>query len=222
MRYLFSLACVAAALAVGPLQQSLGDAALPPVAANPAEKPAPIDWKEDPVCRMVFFAVLEGLYTDGVPDDIVDSIVPRKVKEGANPLKTSFVVQCPLCHPVYEAFSQYQRRQAFNDDVKRSTFGKGIDKELAEQLMSTTPMVRLTALRVLVHRWVERRMTSMRLTETEKRDWIAKLTERSNQGKGFLGALMSKDPNYKGWSMYWGCAACNGVTDASNDLTRPK
>ena len=60
-------------------------------------KTAQVDWQKDPVCRMVFFAVLEGLYEDGVPGDVVDSIVPRKVGKGKHRMKTSFVFSCPLC-----------------------------------------------------------------------------------------------------------------------------
>jgi hypothetical protein len=180
---------------------------------KPAEKPA--DWQADPVCHMVFFAVLEGLYRDGVPDEVVDSIVPRHPKEGQNPVKTSFVFQCPLCHPVYEAFALYQRRPAFSgEDKKRDTFGKGIDPELVTALKSENAKTRLGALATLVHRWVEHRLTMMRLTDAEKQEWVKKLGERSNQGQKHLSDLLGTDPAYKGWSTYWGCAACKGTTGA--------
>jgi hypothetical protein len=177
------------------------------------------DWKDDPVCQMVFFAVLEGLYTDGVPDEVIDSIVPRQVKDGDNPLKTSFVAQCPLCHPVYEAFSLYQRRQGFSGEgKKRNTFGKGIPADLEKALLSKQPSMRLKALSPLVKLWVERRLTMMRLTEAEKREWGSKLAVRSQQGKNSLSDLIDKDPHYQGWSVYWGCAACNGTTAACDQL----
>jgi hypothetical protein len=199
-----------------------------PTAADPSppeRSPAPAtartkipDWKTDPVCRMVFYAVLEGLYEDGVPDEVVDSIVPRQPKEGTNALKTSFVIECPLCHPVYEAFALYQKRPAFNDDAKRNTFGKGIDEALVKDLKSETPRVRLTALRVLVQRWVERRLTMMNLTDEQKKDWQKRIQERGQQGLGFLTTWIGTDPNYKGWSGYWGCAACGGSEAACRVL----
>jgi hypothetical protein len=202
------------------LFQSVG--AEPPAVSRPEEKsvaPPVTDWKEDPVCRMVFFAVLEGLYADGVPNEVVDSIVPRKPTRGDNPVKTSFVVQCPLCHPVYEAFTQYQRRQAFRgDESKRDTFGKGLEPELVRSLKSENTQTRLTALRGLVHRWVERRLAMMRLSEAEMKDWTTKLNERSTQGRKTLSNLIQADPDYKGWSIYWGCAACNGSTDACKSV----
>lgn len=212
-----------AALVVWFYQPSQADPPATPKKTDPAPQGQATDWKDDPVCQMVFFAVLEGLYSDGVPDAVVDSIVPRKSRNGDNPVKTSFVVQCPLCHPVYEAFSLYQQRQAFNGDAKkRNTFGKGIAPDLERALKSPETQTRLVALRQLVQRWVERRLTTMRLTEEEKREWTTKLAERSEQGKGSLGSLMRDDPNYKGWSLYWGCAACNGTTDACRSLNSGK
>jgi hypothetical protein len=178
----------------------------------------PPGWHADPVCQTVFFAVLEGLYTDGVPDRVVDAVVPRNPKDGANPVKTSFVVHCPLCQPVYEAFALYQKRPAFAGDAKRSAFGKGIEPELDKQLVSPDPKTRLTALKVLVQRWVGRRLTAMRLTDAEKAEWTAKLAARSGEGRGLLSKLLGTDPAYTGWSLYWGCAACNGTTAASREV----
>jgi hypothetical protein len=189
----------------------------------------PVDWQDDPVCQMVFFAVLEGLYTDGVPDGVVDSLIPpaRNAPKNSDPsngaLRTSFVAQCPLCHPVYEALSLYQRRGAFQGDKSgRDTFGDGVTAELKEQLVSKDRRTRLVALRELVHRWVDRRLTLMRLSAEEQSEWTKKLQERSNQGKAFLSKLMKDDPDYQeGWSLYWGCAACNGTTDACEGLGNP-
>lgn len=179
-----------------------------------------VDWKDDPVCQMVFFAVLEGLYADGVPSDVVNSLVPKSDKQENDSVKANFVAQCPLCHPVFEALSLYQRRGAFLDgDGRRNTFGKGIDKDLQKRLTSQSRMDRLTALRVLVRRWVERRMTMMRLSEEERTEWTTKLAVRSQQGRKRLFELMKNDPAYgSGWSAYWGCAACNGTTDACQIL----
>jgi len=186
---------------------------------TPTAAPAdPADWQSDPVCRMVFHAVLEGLYEDGIPDSVVDSIVP---KAGTDPVKRSFVVQCPLCHPVYEAFAAYQKRPTFAGD-KRNTFGKGLDAETVKALTSDIPRTRLLALKPLVRTWVERRLTAMRLTAEEKKDWTTKLGERSAQGKAELARLIASDPNYKGWSGYWGCAACNGTTDACEAVKTKK
>src|SRR5256885_249044 len=87
----------------------------PPSAAAPKKETKPLtDWKQDPVCKMVFFAVLEGLYEDGVSSEAADSVV-GKSKDGKTEIKQTFVFECPLCHPVYEAFRVYQQRPAFRD-----------------------------------------------------------------------------------------------------------
>ena len=188
-----------------------------PKPAAPAKvlPPKPIDWQDDPVCRMVFHAVLEGLYEDGVSDAVVDAIVPREAKSGDDPVKKSFVAKCPLCHPVYEAFAAYQKRPAFSgDSAKRNTLGKGLDAAVVKDLTGADLQKRLKALAPLVQKWVAVRLASMRLTKKETLDWQAQLSERSEQGKSMLYELMHKDPHYKDWSGYWGCAACNGTTDA--------
>jgi len=179
-----------------------------------------VDWQQDPVCRMVFFAVLEGLYEDGVPGDVVDSIVPRKVGKGKNRMKTSFVFACPLCHPVYEAFRAYQQRPGFNANPNKNTFGKGLDAKTAELLKSPNPSKRLKALAPLVQKWTKQRLAMMRLSEAETVQWNQKLAAHVQTGKGFLVAYLGKDEAYKGWSLYWGCAACNGTSWAAGELLK--
>jgi hypothetical protein len=185
--------------------------------AKPASKPID-DWKQDPVCKMVFFAVLEGLYEDGVSSSAVDSVV-GKSKDAPAEIKATFVIQCPLCHPVYEAFRLYQQRPQFRD--KGDAFGKGIDPKLETNLRSTTLRTRQGALQVLVHRWVERRLAQMGLSDEQKMDWARRLEERSKQGDDLLRKLRDTDSWYGGWG-YGFCAACKGCTAVCNDLKTPK
>src|SRR4051812_4563945 len=101
-------------LLIAALTLPLGAAAL---ADGPAGgKPGPgKDWKSDPACRLVFFAVLQGLYEDGVGDDVVNSVVPPG-KKGREKMRHSFVLDCPLCQPAYEAFCAYQARPRFEGE----------------------------------------------------------------------------------------------------------
>jgi hypothetical protein len=205
-----------AALAVAPFSPA------DPVPAKkaPAAPTKADDWKADPVCRMVFFAVLEGLYADGVSTEAVDAVVGRKAKGGAPEIKATFVIECPLCHPVYEAFRAYQQRPAFAGG-NRDSFGKGLDANLERGLRSKGLLARQGALRQVVRQWVGRRLELMRLSPAEKAEWARRLNERSNQGRTHLDKLRISDPWYKGWSGYAGCAACDGVTDSCRALTRP-
>src|SRR5947207_11898373 len=64
-------------------------------------------WAESRTSQLVFFAVLEGLYRDGVSNDDVDRIIPpgKNGKDTFDP--EHFVYACPLCHPAFEAFRLY-------------------------------------------------------------------------------------------------------------------
>jgi hypothetical protein len=199
------------------LLSQLSPADPPKAPMKEAPKPTP-DWKEDPVCKMVFFAVLEGLYEDGVSNEAADNIV-GKTKDGKAEIRHTFVFECPLCHPVYEAFRLYQQRPEFRDSG--NAFGKGIDPKLETSLRSTVLRTRQGALQVLVHRWVERRLSQMGLTAEQKQDWARRLEERSKQGDERLRKLRGTDPWYQLWG-YGFCAACRGCTDVCNTLKAPE
>ena len=93
-----------------------------------------LDWKDDPACRLVSHAVLEGLYEDGVSDAVVASIVPPD-KKGEEKMRRSFVLGCPLCRPAFEAFCAYQARPKFSDGSKAAAFGKGFAPDLEKALL---------------------------------------------------------------------------------------
>lgn len=175
------------------------------------------DWKTDPACRLVFHAVLEGLYEDGVTDDVVNNIVPPD-KKGREKMRRSFVLDCPLCQPVFEAFCVYQSRPKFSDGGKESTFGKGLPESVKKGLLSDTLSTRLITLRGPIRGWVETRLRSMKLTAEERQKWWDDISARSGQGTTTLAGHMSTDPWYKHWSGYWGCAACKGSEDATRAL----
>ena len=81
------------------------------------------------MCQFVFFAVLEGLYRDGVQNEVVDAIIGLAPKQGEQ-VKTHFVFRCELCHATYEAFKAYRQRPMFMNAKGASTFGDGVDLEL--------------------------------------------------------------------------------------------
>jgi hypothetical protein len=186
--------------------------------ASPKPSPAKVtDWKADPACRLVFHAVLEGLYEDGVTDDVVNNIVPPD-KKGREKMRRSFVLDCPLCQPAFEAFCVYQNRPKFSDGSQKSTFGKGLPEAVKKGLLSETVSTRLMTLRGPIHRWVEARLRSMKLTAEERQKWWEDIRDRSNQGTATLTAHQKADPWYKTWSGYWGCAACLGSQDAARSV----
>jgi hypothetical protein len=193
------------------------------LAREPGERkseanPSPVkDWKADPACRLVFFAVLQGLYEDGVSDEVVNNIVPPD-KKGREKMRHSFVLDCPLCLPAYEAFCAYQSRPRFTGEDKPAVLGKGLPEETVQGLMSKTLSTRLITLRKPIKQWVERRLVAMKLDESERQKWWEDISARANQGTATLRGLQTADPWYKNWSGYWGCAACLGSSDACRDL----
>jgi hypothetical protein len=196
----------------------LGRAATGDEPAKPKSGPAKVtDWKADPACRLVFHAVLEGLYEDGVTDDVVNNIVPPD-KQGREKMRRSFVLDCPLCQPAFEAFCVYQRRPKFSDGGQVSTFGKGLPEAVKKGLLSDTLSTRLITLRGPIRGWVEARLRSLKLTAKERQKWWKDIAARAGQGTATLHAHMAADPWYKNWSGCWGCAACLGSQDATQRL----
>ncbi|MDB4777947.1 hypothetical protein OAG68_00660 [bacterium] len=181
-----------------------------------------LDWKQDPVCQMVFFAVLEGLYSDGVADDVVESVIgPKCDLDDAELMQErigrSFVLKCPLCQPTFEAFVAYQNRPRFSDGTGASHFGEGLEDELREGLLSENSQNRLQALKVPVQKWVSKKLKSSSLSKEQIAEWAQRIEKRGGEGKSQLMTLMESDDRYKDWSPYWGCAACNGSTDAARE-----
>lgn len=192
--------------------------------SNPDE--SPVDWKKDPVCKAVFFGVLEGLYNDGVADDVVDNIIgarsdltdTKKLKER---MKRSFVMDCPLCQPTFEAFLAYQNRPTFNDGSDERSFGDGLDDETRTGLLSDQTQSRLTALKPVVQKWIKAKFEQTNLSPTEIEQWKTISRNRFAEGKSKLIKLITDGNEYREWSGYWGCAACNGMQDAAESW-KPK
>lgn len=179
----------------------------------------PVAWRDDPICQMVFFAVLEGLYSQGVSDEVVESIVgpkcdPDDSEKMRERLKRSFVVDCPLCQPTFEAFIAYQSRPHFSDGSGASNFGKGVDESLKQQLLSDDLHNRLHALKDFVQASISKKLAHVDMSEEQFADWGQRVMARAGEGKSQLFELIKDDKHYQDWGVYWGCAACNGSRDA--------
>jgi hypothetical protein len=172
---------------------------------------AGIAWFQDPVCQMVFFAVLEGLYTDGVSNETVDLIIPD------GKFHEHFVDCCPLCQPAFEAIRLYRSRQEFIGFQRPpDTFGKGLDAKVVATLRSAKKTERLEAIQGLVNTWTGRRLESMRLSKEERADWSRRLEERRKQGMAQLQRCQAQGQGYAGWKS---CAICDGSAAA---FSQPK
>ena len=160
---------------------------IPPAPPPAARAPAPqavFPDDHDRTTREIFFAVLEGLYADGVENEIVDAIVAidEQTRYPAN-----FVYACPVCMPAFDAFRIYRLRPEFyGSKGKRDTFGPGLAEALEQRVLSDDLAVRQQAILELVEDWMRRRMESLRLTDPERERWRREMEARRKQGMAYL------------------------------------
>ena len=165
----------------------------------------PTYWPESRASQLVFFAVLEGLYRDGVHNDDVDLIIPPG-KDGRSSFDLEhFVYACPLCHPAFEAFRLYREREPFYGLKARvDTFGPGLDEAARTQLRSPDAEQRRRAIQGLINRWVARRLDLMRLSDAERADITREMEAGRKQGMNGL------KPGRQGAQIRTNCPICDG------------
>lgn len=168
-------------------------------------------WIEEPSSQLIFFAVTEGLYIDGLSNETVELIIGPQEMSDYERYRKHFIYACPLCHPAYEAFKLYHQRQDFYGikpgDI--NTFGKGLDPALVAQLQSRQRSVRLKAVETLIKKWVNRRIEKMRLSDQERFTLTRLIEEGRKQGMARLEKQIN-DPNAKHDPTWKACAVCDG------------
>ena len=185
------------------------------------------DWRTDPVCKAIFEAVLEGLHRDKVSDEIVAIVIGKKSKKKDSKtieerMKISFVLDCPLCDPTFEAFLAYQMRdksrKVKTEVVSGTQSSEGIKDSLQADLLSKFSKERFNAIAGVTSAWISEKLNSKhQLKPEEIQAWKERIRKRASEGKDKLMALKMTDEHYKFWEIYWGCAACNGAESALMD-----
>jgi hypothetical protein len=127
IRFIFAT-CVVLSFA---LCSAVGDDSLEGRGPNPTE-----NYYSD-AHRFVFFAVLEGCYTDGLIEWDMDLIIPKH-PNGHRDMLANFVLSCPLCAPAADAFKLYAERNYLSIQpskaARHKTFGRGLDKAVKAEL----------------------------------------------------------------------------------------
>lgn len=188
-------------------------------AARPRDAPAqaptvpepPRAGLDDAGARFLFFAVLEGLYEDGVSNQIVERVIELDARTG---WPKHFVYACPICTPAFDAFRSYRSRTAFfGRKVPSDTFGDGLDEELARALLDRDELVLASALQELLERWTARRIELLRVSSSERDALAQDLAERKKRGSEFLRAYQANGtaPQYAGMKT---CPLCEGASGA--------
>lgn len=125
-------------------------------------------WTQIESSRIIFFAVLQGLYEDGVSNEMVDCVIPPD-ENGKPQYGTHFVYACPLCMPAFEALKIYRKREPFQGlKLGGDTLGKGLPMEVVQKLQSDDLNERLPAIQGLIEQWVRRHLDKLDLTDDER------------------------------------------------------
>jgi len=173
-----------------------------------------VEWQKEEMCQFVFFAVLEGLYRDGVQNEIVDAIIGEKIVNKDDKVKTHFVFRCKLCHATYEAFRTYRNRPAFMQTEGTSTFGKGTNLALLKKLSSNDARTRIYTMGAMVRPWIMHRIKETRKTPEEKTEMKKQFMKYAQEGADLLRThKRAKDGFYLDWSFYGSCQACEAAKD---------
>lgn len=161
--------------------------------------------------RFIFLAVLDGLYTDGVSNDVVDAILTRDSVSGR---PQHFVYACPICMPAHDALQTYRARPAFyGRKIRVDTFGPGLPAELVGRITGKDLQVRLDAINGLVESWVRRRLEAMRLDPAERDAWTWAIAQGREKGMQMLESFRA-GARQDGHDLLKSCAFCDGAAGA--------
>ncbi|HEY7862057.1 MAG TPA: hypothetical protein VIE39_00255 [Thermoanaerobaculia bacterium] len=164
---------------------------------------------------MIFFAVLEGLYRDGVSNEAVDRILLCDPESGRY---LHFVYACPICTPALDALRTYRNRAPFSGKKRfRDTFGPGLPPATIEALASEDIQVRLFAIESLMRSWVSRRLDGMRLTPEERAQW----TRDFELGRKMGMSRLPSSASVPGRELVTTCAFCDAATGACHESASP-
>jgi hypothetical protein len=157
----------------------------------------------------MFMAVLEGLYVDGVSNDVIDLIIPN------GGFHEHFIYGCPMCMPTYDAMVLYRSRLGFYGmkppDNPPDTFGPGVDAGLRAKLAGTDKEMRLRAIESLIRTWIDRRVDLMSLSEAEETSLRQELERGSKKGGELLERHREADAHGVEESRTF-CAVCRAAT----------
>lgn len=136
-------------------------------------------------------AVVEGLKEDGADRTFVKECIAQK--------GDLFVLKCRICDAVRGGFSEYGR----GETPVAPAEGKGIPKDIVDELRNAARPAKLNALERLVDRYVSRHYERLKMTAEERRTLQATLEELKKEGMRMkeLGS-----PNFGDF-----CPSCNSA-----------
>jgi hypothetical protein len=137
-------------------------------------------------------AVVEGLKEDGADPAFINTFLVEK--------RELFVLKCPICENVRKAFAEY----AAGKPVERVK-GKGLPKDIVDDLKNPTRLVQLKAVERLVDRYVSSHYERLKMSPEDRENMQARLESWKKEGMKMKELGPQKD---------FGdfCPSCNGAT----------
>lgn len=208
IRFPLALALGASALAFVPSRPSQGSAATPrPVPVTPSSAGNPGDAN----AAMIFFAVLEGLYEDGIPNEAVE-VWLRKDRETGH--YENFVYACPICSPALDALLLYRSRPKFYAMKGHpDTFGPGLTPTALARITGGDAATRSEEWGRRMQGWIERRLARLRLGPEERDAWRQTFEALRKVGNGLLDRYRAESrPGH--YASMKRCPSCDAAADA--------
>jgi hypothetical protein len=194
-----------------------------PLKAETSAKGFPLHHEIDGTSRFIFYAVIEGLYEDGLSNEDVAQILMRKEKQSY----FHFIYACPICTPTIWALETYRMRpeRFYGLKMRGSTFGQGLPEDLKKQLYSEDANQRLIAINTLVQKWMKRRIAAMNLSKSERSVLVKALEQKRRDGMNVLKIFREEKhlaENAPAYVDLEECAVCNGAVGKVMKLPEAK
>ncbi len=162
--------------------------------------------------RFVFFAVLEGLFRDGVGKEDVEAILRRASPDARY---DHFIYACPICTAAVQALELYRSRprQLYSLKSSQDTFGTGLDGKISQGLHALEAKTRLMTIHQLLRRWIGARLETVQ--GGEKDHLLTELKAGREEGMKYLKKWQSSPEDLARYApAYAGigeCAACTAA-----------
>lgn len=159
----------------------------------------------------IFHAVLQGLYRDGVGNDIADRVLEID-EDTAFPLYV--VYGCPLCMPAFDAFATYRARPEFHASKSHiDTWGQGLPAKMRARILGSDAAAVRSGIQELIETWVAQRLDDRRLNDAEQERWRVAMGSLREKGEAMLKAYQ-KAGNAPAYANMKGCPVCDGANGA--------
>jgi hypothetical protein len=153
--------------------------------------------------RMPMGEFLRNAVLEGLKEDAADRLW---VKERLAVQNGLFVLKCPVCDPIRSGLAEYGNTQS-KETPGAPAQGKGVPKDIVDDLKNPARLIRLGALERLVDRYVSRHYERLGMNPEERQRMHAALEEGKKEGMRMKELGPQKD---------FGdfCPSCNGAAKA--------